>query len=114
MNVDLHGYRSKTICQDFLRKILKQAWETGEQELIIIHGHGLSRGNPRPCANTNTGDLGLAVRGLLRNDRQLRAWMYALIDVKHPGCTVVRLRPNSDPIRKNIDPEIFPQEDFRR
>jgi hypothetical protein len=73
---------------------------------------GRERGNPAPFANTNTGWLGLTVRGILRRDKDLRKWAYAKIDVTAPGYTVVRLKPNPNPTREKIDSEIFPKRDF--
>jgi hypothetical protein len=38
-----------------LTKLVKQAWEMGETELILIHGHGRNRGITPGFVNTNTG-----------------------------------------------------------
>jgi len=115
MEIDLHGYHPQTIRDgDLLPKILQQAWEMGEKELIIIHGHGKGKGIPPQFANTNTGYLGLVIRGLLRHDKRLRQWMYSRIYVSHPGATRVRLRSNSNPTRSNFDNNALPERDFDR
>lgn len=115
LEVDLHGYHPATVREaGLLAKIIKQAWEMGKEELVIIHGHGMSRGNPRPFANTNTGYLGLSVRRALRNTPELRRWMFAKIDVSHDGSTTIRIKPNPRPTRTEVDESIFPELDFRR
>ena len=67
MEIDMQDYHPRTIeGGDLLRQIVCQAWEMDERELPFIHGHGQTRGSPRPFANTNTGWLGLTVRRILR------------------------------------------------
>jgi hypothetical protein len=41
MEIDLHGYHPRDIVWNrVLAKVVEQAWEMGERELILIHGHG--------------------------------------------------------------------------
>lgn len=111
VEVDLHGYHPSTINEkDLIATLVREAWEMGKSELRFIHGHGLNRHNPRPFANTNTGSLGLTVRGILRNDRGLRQWIYAKLDVSDFGTTTVRLKPNPSPNRSDFDE--LPDSDF--
>ena len=108
-SVDLHGYSPNTVV-GLVATIICQAWEMGTDELTLIHGHALFRGTPRPFAKTNTGRLGLTVRSELRNNRELRQWIYAKINVSDPGVTTVRLKPNPSPSRADFDE--FPEKDF--
>ena len=42
MEIDLHGYHPEEISRNgLLTKILQQAWEMGETDLKLIHGHGV-------------------------------------------------------------------------
>src|SRR5579862_59001 len=111
---DLHGYHPNSIGSDIFSTILQQAREMGATTVTFIHGHGRSRGNPRPFANTNTGWLGLTVRRALRADTDLRPWIYAKLDVSQPGATTVRLRPNPDPTRQSLELGALPGRDFNR
>lgn len=112
LEVDLHGYHPRTVDESgLLAKIIKQAWEMGALELVIIHGHGMWRATRRPFANTNTGFLGLSVRSYLRNAGP-RGWMFAKIDVHHDGSTTVKIKPNPNPTRADVDWSIFPEPDF--
>jgi len=43
---------------DVLAKLVEQAWEMGERELILIHGNGRNRGITPGFVNTNTGFFG--------------------------------------------------------
>ena len=45
MEVDIHGYHPEDIN---VAAIVQQAWEMGETELWIIHGHGRNRGRRTP------------------------------------------------------------------
>ena len=49
MEIDLHGYHpAEIVFNGVLSKILQQAWEMGESDLTLIHGHGRNRaGNPK-------------------------------------------------------------------
>jgi DNA-nicking Smr family endonuclease len=115
LEVDLHGYHPRTVDESgLLAKIIKQAWEMGAKELVIIHGHGMSRAKRRPFANTNTGVFGLSVRSYLRNTKKLRRWMFAKIDTHHDGSTTIKIRSNPNPTRTEMDRSIFPELDFRR
>jgi DNA-nicking Smr family endonuclease len=51
MEIDLHGYHPREIVfNGTLAKIVQQAWEMGESELTLIHGHGRkSRNQSRVC-----------------------------------------------------------------
>lgn len=45
MQIDLHGYHPRQIVWNgALAALVEQAWEMGESELILIHGHGRNRG----------------------------------------------------------------------
>jgi hypothetical protein len=54
MQIDLHGYHpAEIVFNGTLAKILQQAWEMGEDKLILIHGHGRNRGISPGFVNTN-------------------------------------------------------------
>jgi DNA-nicking Smr family endonuclease len=56
MEIDLHGYHpAEIVFNGVLGKILQQAWEMGESDLTLIHGHGRNRGITPRFVNTNTG-----------------------------------------------------------
>jgi Smr domain len=111
--IDLHGYHPDTVRDsNLILDIVRQAWEMAEDSVVIVHGHGRARAARRPFSNSNTGYLGLVVRGILRHDERLRQWMYAKVDVSHDGSTTVRLRKNDQPIRTEFD-LAWPESDFR-
>ena len=56
-----------------LLAVVEQAWEMGESELVLIHGHGRNRGITPGFVNTNTGFFGLEIRKALRHDVRLRS-----------------------------------------
>jgi hypothetical protein len=63
MQIDLHGYHpAEIVWSGVLAKVVEQAWEMGERELILIHGHGRNRGITPGFVNTNTGFFGLQIR----------------------------------------------------
>lgn len=100
MTVDLHGYHPY---QDDLsiEKIVQQAWEMGETQLKLIHGHGFKRGKSPGFVNTNTGFFGLVVRRQLRHDKTLRQWIkHTTLDCSDIGCTTVGIKRNPSPTRK--------------
>jgi hypothetical protein len=69
MQIDLHGYHPREIVWNgALLALVEQAWEMGESELILIHGHGRNRGITPGFVNTNTGFFGLEIRKALRHD----------------------------------------------
>ena len=107
--VDLHGYHpSEIVSSGVLDQIVQQAWEMGEAELTLIHGHGRNRGISPGFVNTNTGYFGLCVRRALRHDESLRRWIYhTTLDCRQMGSTSVKLKPNPSPMRKAIDRSIF-------
>jgi len=73
MQIDLHGYHPREIVWNgVLMWLVEQAWEMGERELILIHGHGRNRGITPGFVNTNTGFFGLEIRRALRHDERLR------------------------------------------
>lgn len=108
---DFHGYHPNSIGRTMLARILQQAWETGAPTFTFIHGHGRFRSHV-PFANTNTGWLGLTIRGILRSDPDLRRWMFAKFDSSEPGATTVRLRPNPSPTRSELDFSFLPERDY--
>src|SRR5262249_25383236 len=76
--------------------------EMGETELRLIHGHGRRRGISPGFVNTNTGFLGLQIRRALRHDGELRKWIkHTTLDCHDRGCTTVKLKPNSAPVRSD-------------
>ena len=117
MEIDLHGYHPRDVVwNDVLVKIVKQAWEMGETDLILIHGHGRNRGITPGFVNTNTGFFGLEIRKKLRHDKELRRWiLHTTLDCSNPGCTSVSLKANRSPTRTLLDLELLPKrETFRR
>ncbi len=113
--VDLHGYHpDEVVGSGVLAQIVKQAWEMGATSLILIHGHGRSRGISPGFVNTNTGYFGLAVRCALRHDDELRQWIkISTLDRSHPGATTVALKRNLEPTRGGFDAEVFPERRYR-
>jgi len=111
MQIDLHGYHpAEIVWNGLLGKIVQQAWEMGERELILIHGHGRNRGITPGFVNTNTGFFGLQIRSALRHDKALRQWIcYTTLNCGHPGLTAVSLKPNPSPVRDCIDPDLLPR-----
>jgi hypothetical protein len=76
MRIDLHGYHPRQIVWNgVLAELVEQAWEMGESELILIHGHGRNRGITPGFVNTNTGFFGLEIRKALRHDQRLHRWI---------------------------------------
>ncbi len=77
MQIDLHGYHpAEIVWNGVLARLVEKVWEMGEQELILIHGHGRNRGITPGFVNTNTGFFGLQIRSALRNDKALWRWIY--------------------------------------
>ena len=105
MEIDLHGYHpAEIVFNGTLGKIVQQAWEMGENELTLIHGHGRNRGITPGFVNTNTGYFGLCIRRALRHDRPLREWIkYTTLDCRDMGCTSISLRANPSPTREQLD-----------
>jgi hypothetical protein len=114
MEIDLHGYHPKEIVWNgLLTKILQQAWEMGEADLKLIHGHGRHRGNS-PAFNTNTGFFGLEIRRSLRHETQLRQWIkYTTLDCGEWGATSVKLKLNRAPTRTQLDENLLPTRSHR-
>ena len=96
MEIDLHGYHpSEIVFNGILGEILRQAWEMGEFELTLIHGHGRNRGITPGFVNTNTGYFGLCIRRALRQDGSYRQWIkHTTLDCRQMGSTSIRLKPN--------------------
>jgi hypothetical protein len=109
MQIDLHGYHPRQIVWNgALMAIVEQAWEMGEDELILIHGHGRNRGITPGFVNTNTGFFGLEIRKALRHDERLRRWIhYTTLDCSSPGHTRVSLKVNRSPTRTRLDLELL-------
>jgi hypothetical protein len=105
MEIDLHGYHpAEIVFNGTLGKIAQQAWEMGENELTLIHGHGRNRGITPGFVNTNTGYFGLCIRHALRRDHSLRQWIkYTTLDCRQMGSTSIRLKANPKPTRKQFD-----------
>jgi len=115
MELDLHGYHPEEIVWNrLLTKILQQAWEMGETDLKLIHGHGRHRGFSPGFVNTNTGFFGLAIRDALCHDKQLRQWIkYTTLDCSDWGATSVRLKLNRAPTRTQLDKDLLPRRSYR-
>src|SRR6201997_220898 len=110
MRIDLHhGYHPRQIVWNgVLAELVEQAWEMGESELILIHGHGRNRGITPGFVNTNTGFFGLEIRKALRHDVRLRQWIhYTTLDCSNPGHTRVSLKANHSPTRTRLDLELL-------
>jgi hypothetical protein len=105
MEIDLHGYHpAEVVFNGVLRKILQEAWEMGEHELTLIHGHGRNRGITPGFVNTNTGYFGHCIRRALRQEQSFRQWiLHTTLDCCQIGYTSIRLKPNSNPTRKQLD-----------
>jgi hypothetical protein len=115
IEIDLHGYHPSQITGEVLAKILRQAWESGATEIRLIHGHGRGRGISPGFVNTNTGYLGLCLRGQLRHDDTLRQWIkISTFSCAHAGSTVIGLRRNPSPSRAEIDNDLLPEPAFSR
>jgi hypothetical protein len=115
MEIDLHGYHPEAISRNgLLTKILQQAWEMGETDLKLIHGHGRHRGLTPGFVNTNTGFFGLAIRDALRRDKTLRQWIkYTTLDCSDWGATSVKLKRNRTPTRTQLDVRLLPERTYR-
>jgi hypothetical protein len=115
MEIDLHGYDPRQIVEtETLAKIVQQAWEMGEPYLRLIHGHGRMRGISPGFVNTNTGFFGLQIRRALRHDEGLRKWIkHTTLDCHDWGCTTVKLKPNSAPVRSALDPDLLPDRMYK-
>ena len=95
--------------------VVEQAWEMGESELILIHGHGRNRGITPGFVNTNTGLFGLEIRKALRHDQQLRQWIhYTTLDCSNPGHTSVSLKVNRSPTRTRLELALLPDHGISR
>jgi hypothetical protein len=105
MEIDLHGYHPQEIVfSGRLETIVQQAWEMGESELTLIHGHGRNRGISPGFVNTNTGYFGLCIRRALRHEESLRKWIkHTTLDCRQIGSTSIGLKPNPNPTRKQLD-----------
>jgi hypothetical protein len=116
MDIDLHGYHPSVIVGNgTLTKIVQQAWEMGETQLKLIHGHGRMRGMPLGFVNTNTGLFGLQIRHALRHDHELRRWIkHTTLNCSHPGATSIGLKPNAAPNRTHFDEDLFPEHSYQR
>ncbi len=103
MEIDLHGYHpTEIVFNGTLGKIVQQTWEMGENELMLIHGHGRNLGITPGFVNTNTGYFGLCIRRVLRHDKSLRQWIrHTTLDCGQMGCTSIRLKANPNSTRKN-------------
>jgi len=110
MQIDFHGYHpSQIVWNGTLQKIVQQAWEMGETELSLIHGHGRNRGISPGFVNTNTGFFGLEIRRALRHDKSFRKWIkHTTLYCADPGVTTVTLKKNPTPTRTALDSDLLP------
>lgn len=111
MTIDLHGYHpSDIVWNGVLDRIIQQAWEMGEKELSLIHGHGRNRGITPGFVNTNTGFFGLEIRRALRHGVGLRKWIHhTTLDCSDMGVTSVRLKRNPAPSRSALEASLMPE-----
>lgn len=101
IEIDLHGYHPNEID---IADLVKQAWETGASEFVIIHGHGRGRGISRGRGNTNTGFFGIRVRRAVRNNKVLKPYAkISKVGCRHWGSTKIELKKNPNPSRTRID-----------
>jgi hypothetical protein len=116
MTIDLHGYRpSEIVWNGTLARIVQQAWEMGETQLRLIHGHGRMRGISPGFVKTSTGVFGLQIRRALRHHRGLRKWIkYTTLNCSDWGATSIKLKRNSAPTRTQFDADVFPNRAYRR
>ena len=96
--IDLHGFHPyDEQLPDAIADGVRQAYEKEFPTLTIIHGHGFNReGYSSSFVNSNTGWLGQTVRRILRQNSDLRQWMFAKIDCSDIGKSMVRLRRPSN------------------
>jgi hypothetical protein len=63
-----------------------------------------SKNVPLVFVNTNTGYFGLCSRRALRYDQSFRQWIkHTTLDCRQIGSTSIRLKPNPNPTRKQLD-----------
>jgi hypothetical protein len=114
MEIDFHGYHPADIVDTgILDKIVEQAWEMGEPNLYLIHGHGRNRRISPGFVNTNTGFFGLNIRSALRHSRALRQWIkVSTLDCSDLGVTSIKLKRNPRPTRLALDAGLLPPMTF--
>jgi hypothetical protein len=101
MEIDLHGFHPRDLD---LEGLLKQVWETGADDVVLVHGHGRSRGKSPGFVNTKTGHFGLCIRATIRGNPRLKPWVkISTLDCRRWGSTTVKLKSNPDPTRNEID-----------
>jgi hypothetical protein len=101
MEIDLHGFHPRDLD---LEGLLKQAWETGADDVVLVHGHGRSRGKSPGFLNTKTGYFGLCIRATIRGNPRLKPWVkISTLDCRRWGSTSVELKKNPNPTRSEID-----------
>jgi hypothetical protein len=112
--LDLHGFRiSEVVDAGVIDKVMQQCWEMGETEVKIIHGHGRNRGISPGFVNTNTGRLGLAIRSHIRHSPRVKQFVkISTLDCTDAGCTLIRLKPNVNPSRAELDSDLVPEPEF--
>lgn len=101
MEIDLHGFHPRDLD---LEGLLRQVWETGADDVVLVHGHGRSRGKSPGFVNTKTGHFGLCIRATIRGNPRLKPWVkISTLDCRRWGSTTVKLKSNPDPTRTEID-----------
>jgi hypothetical protein len=115
MEIDLHGYHPCDIVGNgILTRIIQQAWEMGEVQLTLIHGHGYKRGKSPGFVNTNTGFFGLKIRHALRQGMELRQWVkYTTLECGQRGSTSIKLKSNPAPTRTQFDKDLLPERSYQ-
>ncbi len=93
MEIDLHGFHPRDLD---LEGLLKQVWETGADDVVLVHGHGRSRGKSPGFVNTKTGHFGLCIRATIRGNPRLKPWVkISTLDCRRWGSTTVELKKQS-------------------
>jgi hypothetical protein len=101
MEIDLHGFHPRDLD---LEGLLKQVWETGADDVVLVHGHGRNRGTSRAFVNSKTGHFGLCIRATIRGNPRLKPLVkISTLDCRRWGSTSVELKKNPDPTRTEID-----------
>ncbi len=108
MTLDLHGFHPDMIHRGFLFLIVKEVWQRGISELVLIHGHGRDKCSPG-FVNTKTGYFGLSIRKALKgklddDDCDYRPYIkVSTLDCSDKGLTSVKMQRNPSPNRTAFD-----------
>ena len=103
--VDLHHYSPKQVCTSngILSRLCWESYLLGARRLVLIHGHGRSRGKRPGRSGTNTGRLGLQIRKTLLNHKGLRLWVFpSTLRRSDRSSTSIKLRRNPKPSKTSF------------